>query len=70
MFETGRWVCLVESRAPHFTDMLWDAGYVRSPAGYFRVPFNQVWGLVAQAGLGVNGYGYTIYHVTPVYHNG
>lgn len=68
-YESGRWITQVYSRAPHFTDLLWDHGYVRGPAGYFRVPWVNVWTLVAMANLGQGGWGYSVRHVTTVFYN-
>ena len=49
---------------------LWDAGYHMGLRGLFRVPWHNVWGILAQVGMGQGGLGYSVIELTVLYHNG
>ena len=51
-------------------DALWDAGYHMGLRGLFRVPWHNVWGILAQVGMGQGGLGYSVIELTVLYHNG
>ena len=52
------------------TDALWDAGYQMGLRGLFRVPWHNIWGILAQVGMGQHGLGYSVIQMVVLYHNG
>jgi len=67
--QEGMWCTMVESRHPSLTDALWDAGYQMGLRGLFRVPWHNIWGILAQVGMGQHGLGYSVIQMVVLYHN-